>query len=333
MILRHDIRVYSNGAFILKFPYIASVSIESSKNSYTDTAELTFTDKIFKNGNRITDYISVGNKIVIQLSYESYPEEVTTFSGYVVEISTTENTTIKLEDEAFLYKTAVITPKVFKNTTLKDLISYYYKDTFYSADVEIGDWVVNKNATLINLFDELRSKLGMLCYWQNSILYVGAEITRTGRTIIFNVNENVPYGTDDIKTTRPEDSGVVSYGLSQQKNGTKIERYAYYSDATRSKIITTSVKPIGTINELKLPNITQTKLDYWIKRRLPNLYTNTNTGQITTFGVPVIEHGDFAKVIDGKKTDVSGIYGIIGVTKIFSPSEGFKQTAKIGLKV
>lgn len=327
-----EIKVYDGSKLIITFPYIGDIAIETDKNTFTDTAVIRLPRKTFTKGDKLTDYISVGNRIVIKYGYLKY-KDITEFEGYIVSISNKTVIEIKVEDKAFLYKTEVLETKVFRNVKLSEIIGYYYKDEYISIDANIGDWVVNKNSTLIDLFDELRNKLGILSYWQNGILYVGAETKKDGKTIIFNVKENVPKGSDSIETNRPTDVGVVSYGISPQKDGSKIERYAYYKDATRTTIIVSETKPKGTINTMNIRNLTLSSLIDLIKRRLPNLYTNVTSGTIQTFGVPTVEHGDYAKVLNTNNKDIQGVYNITGVSKSFSVSGGIKQTAKIGLKV
>jgi len=332
-VLTQNITVYKKGKLVFTFPFITSCNISSSRENFTDTAILEFPRKTYTDNRTVLDFINVGDSIKIELGYSGYLEK-TVFEGYISKIKNDTSIIIKVEDDAFIYKSQIIEPKVFKKTTLKEILTFYYKGVFVTTNADIGTWIVNENVTLIDMFDELRQKLGVLSYWQNGILYVGAEIEkRASKIVVFDINKNVPTDTDNIQLEGSDDIGVISCGISTQKNGKTIKRYAYYKDAAHTEIITTSIKPLGSINTMKRPNLTQSKLDYWIIRRLPNLYTNINLGDITTFGIPVFEHGDLAKVINSKDKGVNGVYDIVGVDKTFDTSTGYKQTAKIGLKI
>lgn len=328
MILSHKIIIGNN----FRLPYIESVVINESKKNFTNTATILIPKKTALRAKKISDYISVGDTVNISLSY-SNQYETRNFSGYVTDISVKRNTEIKIEDEAWLYKSSVVDPRVFRDVKLDDLISYYYTGSKIVADAEIGDWVVNKNATFIDILDEIRQKLGLLSYWQDGTLYVGAEIQTSGRTVLFDINRNVPEGSDSIKTVQSRDVGVISAGTSPQNDGSVIERYAFYSGPAQERIEVTSDRPTnGAISQMSIPGITQDRLDELIKRRLPNLYTTKTSGSITTFGSPVVKPGDFARVVNAKEPQTEGEYSINTVKTTFDVNNGYKQTVEVGRK-
>ena len=316
----------------LRFPFVTAVEIISSRLSFTDTCNLTLPQRTRRVNKKISDLINIGDKITVKLGY--YPNLYTEFIGYIAKVNPDSPMNLICEDEAFIHKLSSIGPLVQKNTTYKALIGAIYSKEFNTIDVNIGDWSISKNATFIDVLDELRQKLGTLSYWQDEILYIDYEIEKEpGQTIIFDVQKNVPSGSDQLEIQKATDYKTISYGLSPQKNGTKIELYAYYADAAGNEIIVTENRPSGTLNKFEVPNISRASLEKLIIRRLPNLFYTGATGSITTFGAPTFKHGDLAAVYDRRLSDRNGIYQILEVTKTFTAIGGYRQTAKLGQKI
>ena len=61
-------------------PYVKNVSINSSKNTFTDTAEIVIQNRLPARGKRISDIIKQGAEVKIELGY--YPNLKTEFTGY-----------------------------------------------------------------------------------------------------------------------------------------------------------------------------------------------------------------------------------------------------------
>lgn len=329
----HNIQIFNGDVLKLSFPTIITVEIESNRIQYTDTALITFNEGFYKQNNKISDLIKKGDRITIEMGYHD-TGLIKEFDGYVSGIVPGTPVQLKCQDDMYLLKQQTLETKVFKKTNLKELISYYYKGKTELNDCEIGDWVVGTNSTLVDLFEELKQQLGILTYFQDKVLYCNAELIKEPeKTVIFNVNENVPINGCSINVEEEENYSLVVHGISPQKNGTKIERYAYYEDVQRTKIKITSSEPDGVMNLVNIHNITQDELDKLITQRLPKIYEGTTGGEVMTFGFPSIKHSDRAQIIDVKNPSNEGLYDILGVVKTFSMSDGYKQKAKIGLKI
>jgi hypothetical protein len=338
LINRIGIYDQTTGLAKLIFPSIVNVEIVSSRFEFTDTATVEFSELTYQQNNKISDLIKKGDRIVIELGYFEKNDEnygyITEFDGYVSEIIPTSPIQLKCQDEMYILKQDMIETKVFKSTNLKELISYYYKGETVIDNADIGDWVIGRNSTLVDVFDELKSKLGILTYFQNKVLYCNAElIKKHEKTVLFDINENVPIDTDQISIENQGNYKLVVHGLSPQKNGTKVERFCYYKDIGRTQVEVSSDKPEGVLNLVEIPNITQAELDNLIKKRLPKLYEGVTSGEIQTFGQPSFKHSDRAVIRNSKDESVNGTFDIVGVIKRFGVSGGYKQTAKIGLRI
>jgi hypothetical protein len=320
---------------MLELPTVISIEIESNRFEFTDRATVRFSEGFYKQNNKISDLIKRNDRIVIYLGYFAKRGLIQEFNGYISEVIPGKPCELKCQDEMYILKQHTIEPKVFEDTNLKELLTYYYKGQTSIDNVNIGTWVVGLNSTLVDLFDELRSTFGMLTYFKNSVLCCNAElITSPEKTVIFNVQENVPVNGVDIKIQNDDEAyKLIVHGISPQKDGSKFERYAYYTDNARTIVTVSSIKPDGVLNVVKIPEITQIELDNLIKRRLPKLYESTAAGEALTFGLPSFKHSDRAQIIDVKNPSNEGIYDIIGVSKTYGISTGYKQKAKLGLKI
>jgi hypothetical protein len=337
--LNQHITIYEGNSNTEKFrfPFVSTVEIISSKLNFTDTCTVILPQRIRQVNKKISDYIKIGDKILIKLGY--YPELLPEFSGFVTKIKPNNEMVLECENDAFLYKLQSLNPVVLKDTNYDELIKTIYSGKYKTLTDPIGDCKIGKNVTLLEVLDEMRQKLGTIAYWQDGILFIDYEIIKEpSKTVEFNINENVPIGEDNLEILKPTQQeniyfDVISYGVSPQKDGTVIELYARYKDVPGSEIIVSDVKPSGNLNKFEIPGLTRDALEKLIKRRLPNLWYTGAVGEITTFGSPSLKHGDLAAIYDKNNKDRNGKYQILEVRKRFGVGIGFRQTVKLGQKI
>lgn len=324
----------SDGKEVFIFPFCHSFEIKSSRNTYSDTATIVLPQKMSNKTQKISDLINVGDRITVEAGYKNM---TTIFDGYVKSIDPNSPMKLECEDEAFIYKIQSLpenTNKQYKNITFNGLLSEIYKGQYKSTDDLIGTITIDNNAGLLDVLDYLKNTFYVDVYWQKNTLYVGYELFKEPeKTIILDIQGNVPIGTDNVIKLKQNDLLTVAYGLSPQKDGSKIELYAYYKDVQNNEIVYTTKKPIGNINKLEVPEQSEADLKKLLKRWLPKLYYSGLSGDITTFGAPDVNHGDEAKIIDRRIPDRNGIYEIIEVVKTFSVTDGYKQKITLGLKL
>ncbi|MEK0371097.1 MAG: hypothetical protein QQN55_08085, partial [Nitrosopumilus sp.] len=175
--------------------------------------------------------------------------------------------------------------------------------------------------------------------FKNGVLNVNTELIDNEETKVIKLNingeeGNVVQGSDDLNFQKDTDIPVISHGLSLQKGGTKIQIYATFKDnLPDNEIVVSTLKPIGVLNTLKVPDLSLNALTKLIKQRLPKLFYTGITGKITTFGAPSINHGDIVHLTDERTPERNGKYKIDAVTKNYDNSIGYKQTLTLGLKV
>jgi hypothetical protein len=246
---------------------------------------------------------------------------------------------LELEDESFQLKRKSLFARTLKKTSIKKLIAAVYDGETEILDAEIGDWRIAQNATVINILDELKSKFGILSNFKKSVLHVNTELVdnEDTKSVIINIdgqNGNVVQGSDDLKFQKDTDIGIISHGLSLQKNGTKIEVFSTYKDnLPDNEIVTSTLQPIGVLNTFKVPDLSLTALTKLVEQRLPKLFYSGVTGTLTTFGAPSMKHGDIVHLSDARTPERNGKYKINGITKNYDMQVGYKQTLTLGLKV
>lgn len=327
------------------FDVVNRIEIETSRDTYTDIATIYIPNKLYRSNVDIINRIRVGDKIEVWIGYGE--KLLLEFSGFIKRVTPSSPLVLFCEDIAWQYKRFSINDNItLVNTSLSKLVNEYISslsidNEFLSnemknirinlTDADIGDWVVTKGATLIDILDEIKSKLGLLAYFQNGELYLNYEIEKSSdrgiRLVLDGALSNVPIDGDNIEIDQDTNLNVVSHGVTVDSKGNEtIELFAYYKDnEIGSDIIVTKDKPTGVLNTLKIPDITEDRLRELIIRRLPNLWYNRGVGSVTTFGFPSVKHGDIARVESIKHPEKNGLYKIVSIVKILSIDGGYKQ--------
>ena len=316
----------------LRFPFATEVVISTSRNNFTDTCRIVLPQRTRRVNKKISDLIQVGDIVDVFLGYK--PELNLEFQGYVNAINPDSPMVLECEDLSFKYKNKSIGQDyVLKDTTFRELISTIYDREFLTTNDNIGTWKISKNATVVDVLDSLKKVFGTPSYWQDNILYVNYEFAKQPeKTILFDVQKNVPLGSDNIDVNVQTNLSIISHGVSPQKDGTINEAFAYYENNSGKVIRVTANRPEGVLNTLKFPNLTQETLEQRVKERLPRLYYAGVSGDITGIS-PSFKHGDRLAIRDRRITDKNGIYDVPEVTKMFGVGYGFKHLAKAGLKL
>lgn len=311
------------------FGFVTNVSVESSRETFTDTATIELPNRLYKSQDgsltSITDKIKINDTVTIQVGY--HPLYNTVFTGYVSNVTPDSPCIIKCEDESFKLKQKTVGPVSLNNTTIKELIESVYDGETDIKDAEIGDIRIDQYATLVNVLDDLRSRFGIRSYFRDGVLTVFNELESSGTDRNLHFQRNIIEHSLEFQNT--DALNVISHGVSTQLDGTKIERYAYYLDG---EIKLTSTQPPGVLNTFSWPKLTQAALDELISKRLPRLYWSGIVGNLTTFGSPLFLHGDNAVLGDYIYSERKGRYKSKSVNTTFGQG-GYRQTIELDLKL
>lgn len=335
MLRKHqNIKIFDGNTSFLKFEItlVTDITIVTSRNELTDTALVTFPNNLAQRS-RAIDQIQIGDRIEIRLGY--FPNLTLEFSGFINFVNKGSPLQLQCEDEAFLLKRVALPATNFPDTTISEVVNRFYSGRTRIVDAQIGDIRLAKGATLIKFFDLLRSKYSILSFFQQGILKINTSLTEdnTARTFLIHEQRNVPMGTTRLDFQNNNDQPIISHGISVQRDGTTIELFATYRDnLLNNDIIVSRAQPLGTLNTLKVPNLTRERLEPLIRRRLPLLFYTGVSGEVTTFGEPSIRHGDTVQYVDDRIPERNGFFRVNAVVKAFTVSGGYKQRVTLGLK-
>ena len=325
LVLKSKIRVGN----LLFDNIVHECSIDSDRDKFTETATIKLPNKLRTKNRKITDYIKINDPVTIELGYA--PELNLIFTGYVSQIDPDSPATVTCENEAWKWKQKSIGPFTGRNLKISDLMKGvgYTGLLSIGADPFIGDWVVDKNNTVLNVLEELRNKFGLLSYWRSDkTLYIAEDFDSIGADAKFSFQSNV-ISSDLNFIVDAGDIQPVSHGVSIQRDNKKIELFAYYLD---SEIIVSKTQPAGILNTMNVPYISESALSDLVKRRLPRLRNDGIKGSFTAFGAPRVAHGDNAVLIDNKFPERNGKWKIASVETSFGVG-GFKQVIGLDQKL
>jgi len=312
----------------LVFDYVTNLQINTSWETLTDTAMIELPSKITNKDNTfIKDIIQVNDPVVIKVGY--FPNLIPRFTGYVSKVIPESPLKIMCEDEAFLLKQKNINNYSAKNVTLEKLITDNYTGETNIVDAVLGNFRIDR-VSLIKVLQELKSKYKIWSWFRDGVLNSGLTfVPGTGTEQTFSFQINIIDGKNLVKIDESE-IGTVAHGVSKQKNGSKIELFTYYSPD--GKIVTKETNPDGDLNTMTVPNRTKNQLQELLERWLPNLYYTGFEGAFTTFGEPVVNHGDIAVIQDSKFPEKDGKY-IVKSVQINFGQNGYRQVVQLDREV
>lgn len=319
--LRSEITIGS-----LRFTYVTNVSIASSWETLTDTAVIELPTKITnKDGVSIKSIIKTNDAVTIKLGY--HPNLTTRFIGYVKKVVPESPMKVMCEDEAFILKQQTINNYSAKNVTLNTLITDNYSGDVNIVDATLGNFKIDR-VSLVKVLQELKTKYKIISWFRDGVLNSGLAYTPgTGSTHDFKFQRNIIRG-DGLEKLDESELNTVAHGVSVQPDGSKIELYTFYENGS---IVTRTGNPGGDLNTMTVPGRTTAQMTEFLERWLPNLYYSGFRGQVTTFGEPVVQHGDIAQIEDLKFPEKDGKYIIKGVNIAFGQN-GYRQVLNLDIQ-
>ena len=348
----------------VSFNFVHSIEIESSYENLTDTCKITLPRKLTFEGKNLFEgnepIFKRGDNIEVQIGY--VPNITTVFVGYIKNVGTNVPTVLECEDEMYLLKQwtinypkkidlitkskkgkLLIHPKEVPFTVkLKELLDYCLSD--HDIEFDVIDNIDLGQRRFVNLtpaamLDVLKSEYGLYSYFKNKVNKTTGEVEidkKTNKPIrILHVGfandaaitheasfkmEEVVINSDTLEWSRAEDVRIQCSAISM------------FPDNTKSDPIIVG-DPDGNQITIHKYNMNESALRFaaeqWIKE---NKYTGYR-GDVETFGEPVMNHGDRAKIISSKLPERDGTFLIKKVKRIYSVDAGNHQIFTLGAKV
>ena len=130
---------------------------------------------------------------------------------------------------------------------------------------------------------------------------------------------------------KEDDTKVVLRGTNRNKDNTKSELWAYYENG---QIQVSETRQEGDVQKtLMTLNLTSEQLELKLRAELPKYIYSGYRGSITTFGQPIIKHGDTVALSSTKFPERDSSYKVDKVVTRFTPSNGYKQIVTLGIRV
>lgn len=316
----------------LTFDAFSRVEIKKTWKKFTDTASISLPKELYyREGNqikrveRIGDWIKTGDRVEIQLGYNT--QLFTEFVGYVARSPKVNIPyTIECEDEMWQLKKKEVSVSI-EDATVRQIVEAaapgYELDCI---DEFYGDFSMEQTTPVL-IFNELRQKAGIHTFFRYD--------KETGKIRLvcgkIYTDEQMPkkqpkyeYGHNIISASlqyiSAEDAKVKIYGSSIQPNGSVIRAEVGESGGD-----------IVRINHQK--NLNQKQLEQELKRHL-SAYEKTGGyhGEITTFGFPLVEHGQVVHIVDMLYEKRDSKHFVDEVEILVSPNDGYRKYITIGQK-
>lgn len=308
---------------------LVECTIESSLETFTNTATLVFPTILRQKNQNIIDKIKIGDSVKIELGY--YPYISTLFEGFISKIEPKNPVSISCEDFAWKLKQQTVKEYNSNSVTVKQLLTdLSLPCAFLCVDATLGKIRIS-NATVAEVLDNLKDTYGLVSYFIGGTLIVGT-IQRTDKKRI-NIQFNGQKGVvieDNLLYMRSDSLQLYVKGISFKPDNTKIELYGYYENGEIK--ITEKEKSIGEQRIFNYYNITKDELTNRLTEILPQIYYEGYTGSFTTFLRPEIRFGDEVSLKDLKFPEREGVYLVKAVTTNFGQSGG-RQQVTLDIKV
>lgn len=323
------------------FDYVTNLIIESSWNTFTDTANITLPNKFIQKNKVIvagTDNIfKRGDVVEINIGY--FPKLQRRFTGFLNNIHPETPLILECEDPMFLLKQINLKSKQFLNTTIKEVIDFATADLgnltieFDDKDAKIGNFEIDNKGFVnaVTVFEVLKKQFGYNIYFQDGILQVRIlnsilSLDKTAHVMSteFNIIE------DNLTFQRDDDVGMVVRFDSKQKDNSVITLFGFKEKG--ETVISRTPKQGGIVNSWKVPELSEDLIKQLITRNIDKYIWEGFQGSFTTFLESTIEHSDRIDFIDNRLPEKNGRYLIKTVVTTFGV-DGGRQIVELRNKV
>ncbi|MDI5894400.1 hypothetical protein [Flavobacterium algoritolerans] len=306
------------------FDAASSIEIEKTWRKFTNTAVLQLPKGVYYQvGNTmfpmksIKSLFKTGDLIKIELGYNR--ELKTEFEGYIARIQPTIPVEFHCENEMYALKRKEVTVSI-QNATVRQILQAAAPGyEIECADELYGDFSLY-NTTPVKVFDELRKKAGLYTFFRGKRLICGLPYSDDKLpTVIpqFEFGRNII--DNSLEYIAPEDCKVKVYGTSIQNDGSVIS----FDIGDEG----------GDIERVKYEfQISKEELEKTCKKKYDNVKTKGGyAGTVTSFGFPVVEHGQTIRVFDPGIYEKRDSMHYVDQVKIsVSVSGGYRRVSTVG---
>lgn len=295
----------------------SQVHIESGWKRLTDTAVITLPRNVeFFDKNKVRETFMANDPVTIQLGYDG--DNVTEFTGYVVRASA--EIPIKIYCEDLMYKIKQVPAHIsLPQTTLQELLEQLLPDiTIDALEVNLGA-VRYANKTVATVLQDLKRDKGLYSYIQGGKLIVGKIYAdNNSSTTKLHLEKNIV--RHNLIYKNKDDIKILVRAVSTLSNGKKIFIDVGDLDGEIRQLTYYNIEDVESLKKLAEIDLRKYKVDGF-------------TGDVTTFGQPVINHGEKVYIESDLYEDRSGIYYVDGVVIDWGDNAKYRRKVTIGDRV
>jgi hypothetical protein len=338
---------------------VISQEINSGVEVMSDTAEIIIPRRLRVDGETYiigdeTDLFKVGDKVRIEMGYDSQTQEINLtkrYEGFIRRITPGDNVKIECEDEMFFCKQVNKQTQYLSPITIVDLAKALTEDvrtefsgqgfdfTFDQSNIgsrkavpftagdpfgivcidsQISGYRLKRNPNIAHTFKGLRTQFGFRTYFRDHIMYVGG------------------LWYDDIPARAPEthtftfqqnivDNGRhLKYRRSEDfKMGVKVISINMDDNSRYEEFIGEEGGDLKTLHRMhrsiETESVVRANMQNMGKVELSTRNYTGYHGKFLTFAEPVVKHGDHAVLVDNRhELDRVGTYKVSHVRTIDS---------------
>lgn len=305
------------------FNQIVEIEVNSSYETLTDTCVVTIPRKLSFQGKSLivkeNSIFTRGDRVVVKCGYW-YNNKTTIFEGFLVRVESGMPTRLHCEDIAWKLKQTqafnLSYSKLEIGTLLKDIVPTGI-EYITPGKIELGK-ASFKKVTAAQILSYLQDKFSIQSWCRNGKLYVGLNYFKDlQREHSFSFQRNII--SDNLEYVRAEDIKIAIKAVSILPDNSKIEISAGDNE--------------GTERTLHFYNVTdRVLLQERANIALANFKFDGFNGSFTTFGMPVVAHGDIVSLSDNLYPEKDGRYIVKSVRTTFGQG-GYRQEMDIAEKV
>jgi hypothetical protein len=309
----------------LTLNFVTDVRIESSWQLLTDTCAIRVPRRIALLGRDgyLPDVVRVGDRVVVRYGYDGALR--TEFSGYVVGVKTGPPAEITCEDDMWLLKRKPMTMS-WRAVSLQTVLEYVRAKSGASfpiqtlGSMDLGKFTINQ-ATGAQVLEAIRKDYGIRSFFREGTLVAGdpykARTKATRHMLAFQRNVI----SNDLTYARAQDFRIRVRAISHVTGPRK----------GKKRVVKEFGDPDGELRTLNFSGVPADQLEARAKAELARLRFDGYRGTLTTFGVPLVEHGDIVVLQDPDYPEREGAFAVDKVSKSFGTG-GSRRTITLGPK-
>lgn len=307
----------------LIYTYVNDVSIVKSWSKQTGTGKIVIPRKIESEGKDIAigsnPVFFRGSTVKVELGYDDNLKAV--FEGFISRVKLTVPIELEVEDQMYSLKKKQVANLSYASVDLKTLIKDI--NTGVTNDInqnqELGKVRISNNATVAQVLDYIRKEYSIYSYFQDGKLRIGRPYYKESPTeYTFGFEDNIIEDSLEYMNDKDVKIKVRAYGIRSSDN--KIVEAYWPSNQAEGEQTSIKIDNLGSASDYEA----LAKRHYEAQK-----YTGYR-GTFTTFGAPLVSHGDIVKFKSAKYPERETEKYLVKQVELKFGVNGYRQVIEVG---